>query len=132
MSIGGGGRAAKKMMEEVFFSSPLTIWPILKFDADYSTLEKIGQGKYGEVFRIEERAAAAGGKRARAAKVMRCARATEKLRVRDEIRMSIAAYQTLYQSSVTFGTRKQLQSEQGKAGNAFMGDFDPSDFLLNR
>jgi len=37
------------------------------------------------------------------------------LRVRDEIRMSIAAYQTLYQSSVTFGTRKQLQSEEGKA-----------------
>merc|ERR1711879_903417 len=37
------------------------------------------------------------------------------LRVRDEIRMSIAAYQTLYQSSVTFGTRKQLQSEQGKS-----------------
>lgn len=37
------------------------------------------------------------------------------LRVRDEIRMSIAAYQTLYASSVTFGTRKQLQSEQGKA-----------------
>merc|ERR1712061_266759 len=37
------------------------------------------------------------------------------LRVRDEIRMSIAAYQTLCQSSVTFGTRKQLQSEQGKA-----------------
>eukprot|EP00928_Gymnodinium_smaydae_P044064 TRINITY_DN2941_c0_g2_i1.p1 TRINITY_DN2941_c0_g2~~TRINITY_DN2941_c0_g2_i1.p1 ORF type:complete len:282 (+),score=78.31 TRINITY_DN2941_c0_g2_i1:92-847(+) len=36
------------------------------------------------------------------------------LRVRDEIRMSIAAYQTLYQSSVTFGTRKQLQSEEGK------------------
>ena len=84
LSNGGGGRAAKKMMEEVFFSSPLTIWPMLKFDADYSTLEKIGQGKYGEVFRIEERAAA-GGKRARAAKVMRCARAAEKLRVRDEI-----------------------------------------------
>jgi len=36
------------------------------------------------------------------------------LRVRDEIRMTIAAYQTLYQSSVTFGTRKQLQAEQGK------------------
>ena len=30
------------------------------------------------------------------------------LRVRDEIKMTIAAYQTLYQSSVTFGTRKQL------------------------
>lgn len=37
------------------------------------------------------------------------------MRIRDEIRMTIAAYQTLYQSSVTFGTRKQLQSEEGKA-----------------
>ena len=74
------------MMEEVFFSSPLTIWPIIKFDADYSTLEKIGQGKYGEVFRIEERGGGDGaGGRVRAAKVMRCARAAEKLRVRDEI-----------------------------------------------
>ncbi len=27
---------------------------------------------------------------------------------------TIAAYQTLYQSSVTFGTRKQLQAEQGQ------------------
>lgn len=37
------------------------------------------------------------------------------LRIRDEIRMTIAAYQTLYNSSVTFGTRKQLQAERGKA-----------------
>ena len=37
------------------------------------------------------------------------------MRVRDEIKMTIAAYQTLYQSSVTFGTRKQLQAEEGKA-----------------
>ena len=36
------------------------------------------------------------------------------LRVRDEIRMTITAYQTLYQSSVTFGARKQLQAERGK------------------
>lgn len=36
------------------------------------------------------------------------------LRVRDEIRMTIAAYNTLFQSSVTFGTRKQLEAEQGK------------------
>lgn len=85
VSAAAAERPSKKMMEEVFFSSPLTIWPMLKFDADYSTLEKIGQGKYGEVFRIEERAAGAGGKRVRAAKVMRCARAAEKLRVRDEI-----------------------------------------------
>ena len=37
------------------------------------------------------------------------------MRVRDELKMTIAAYQTLYQSSVTFGMRKQLQSEQGKS-----------------
>mmetsp|Transcript_31966 Transcript_31966/g.51630 ORF Transcript_31966/g.51630 Transcript_31966/m.51630 type:complete len:247 (+) Transcript_31966:120-860(+) len=37
------------------------------------------------------------------------------LRVRDEIRMTIAAYQTLYESSVAFGMRKALQSEQGKS-----------------
>lgn len=44
------------------------------------------------------------------------------LRIRDEIRMTIAAYQTLYQSSVTFGTRKQLQAEQGKAETESMID----------
>jgi uncharacterized protein (DUF3084 family) len=34
--------------------------------------------------------------------------------VRDEIRMTISAYQTLYESSVAFGMRKALQAEQGK------------------
>jgi dynein light intermediate chain, axonemal len=37
------------------------------------------------------------------------------LRVRDEIKMTIAAYQTLYQSSVTFSMRKQLQAEHGRS-----------------
>eukprot|EP00053_Salpingoeca_punica_P001785 m.34899 g.34899 ORF g.34899 m.34899 type:complete len:277 (-) comp11214_c0_seq2:210-1040(-) len=37
------------------------------------------------------------------------------LRVRDEIRMTLAAYQTLYESSVAFGMRKALQAEQGRA-----------------
>merc|ERR1712113_514812 len=36
------------------------------------------------------------------------------LRVRDEIRMTIAAYQTLYESSIAFGMRKALQAEQRK------------------
>lgn len=35
------------------------------------------------------------------------------MRVRDEVRMTINAYQTLYQSSITFGMRKTLQAEQG-------------------
>lgn len=34
------------------------------------------------------------------------------LRVRDEIRMTMTAYRTLYESSVAFGMRKALQAEQ--------------------
>ena len=37
------------------------------------------------------------------------------LRVRDEINMTIKAYQTLYESSVAFGMRKALMAEQGKS-----------------
>lgn len=37
------------------------------------------------------------------------------LRVRDETRMCVAAYQTLFQSSIAFGSRKSLQSVQGTA-----------------
>jgi dynein light intermediate chain len=36
------------------------------------------------------------------------------LRVRDEIRMTIASYQTLYESAILFGIRKQSQAEAGK------------------
>ncbi|GMH64855.1 hypothetical protein TL16_g04056 [Triparma laevis f. inornata] len=35
------------------------------------------------------------------------------LRVRDEIRMTVDAYKTLYDSSVTFGVRKQMAAELG-------------------
>ncbi|CAN0520941.1 unnamed protein product, partial [Ectocarpus sp. 12 AP-2014] len=37
------------------------------------------------------------------------------LRVRDEIHMTIAAYQTMYESSIAFGIRKALIAEQRKA-----------------
>ena len=36
------------------------------------------------------------------------------LRVRDEIKMTIASYQTLYESAILFGIKKQLQAEAGK------------------
>ena len=36
------------------------------------------------------------------------------LRVRDEIKMTIASYQTLYESAILFGIRKQLKAEEGK------------------
>jgi len=35
------------------------------------------------------------------------------LRIRDEIRMTLDAYRTLYESSIAFGVRKQLQAEEG-------------------
>ena len=35
------------------------------------------------------------------------------MRTRDEVRMTIDAYKTLYASSVTFGIKKQLRAEQG-------------------
>ena len=37
------------------------------------------------------------------------------LRVRDEVRMTTAAYQALYESSVAFGMRKALMAEQRKS-----------------
>lgn len=36
------------------------------------------------------------------------------LKVRDEIKMTIASYQTLYDSAILFGIRKQIQAESGK------------------
>uniref|UniRef100_A0A8C5UD10 Axonemal dynein light intermediate polypeptide 1 n=1 Tax=Malurus cyaneus samueli TaxID=2593467 RepID=A0A8C5UD10_9PASS len=36
------------------------------------------------------------------------------LRVRDELQLTLSAYQALYESSVAFGVRKALQAEQGK------------------
>jgi dynein light intermediate chain, axonemal len=37
------------------------------------------------------------------------------VRVRDEIKMTVQAYQTLYESSIAYGMRKALQAEQKKA-----------------
>ncbi|NXN80489.1 IDLC protein, partial [Bombycilla garrulus] len=37
------------------------------------------------------------------------------LRVRDELQLTLAAYQALYESSVAFGVRKALLAEQGNA-----------------
>ena len=36
------------------------------------------------------------------------------LRLRDELRLSIAAYQSLYAASITFGQRKAQQAEMGR------------------
>ena len=36
------------------------------------------------------------------------------LRIRDQIKMTIALYQTLYENDILFGIRKQLQAEEEK------------------
>lgn len=35
------------------------------------------------------------------------------LRIRDEVKMTLDSYRTLYESSISFGVRKQLQAEEG-------------------
>lgn len=37
------------------------------------------------------------------------------MRVRDEMKITISAYQKLYESSVIFGNKKQVQAEEGLA-----------------
>ena len=37
------------------------------------------------------------------------------LRVRDDLKQTIDAYRTMFESSISFGTRKSLQADQGKA-----------------
>ena len=61
--------------------SAVSIWPLLKFESDYELLDKIGEGKFGEVFKVENRKTF----EIRAAKFMKCSKASEKLKVRDEI-----------------------------------------------
>lgn len=35
------------------------------------------------------------------------------MKVRDEMKVTVASYKSLYESSVLFGIRKQVQAEQG-------------------
>ena len=53
-----------------------------------------------------------GGAGAGAQVTINCAeRGLLLLRVRDEARLTVAAYQTLYESSIAFGMRKALMAE---------------------
>lgn len=35
------------------------------------------------------------------------------MKVRDEMKVTVAAYKSLYESSIIFGMRKQVQAEEG-------------------
>ena len=53
------------------------------------------------------------------------------LRVRDEIRMTLTAYQALYESSVAFGMRKALMAEQKKSElKAKVRKFDEDGYIV--
>jgi dynein light intermediate chain len=49
------------------------------------------------------------------------------LRIRDEVRQTVGAYRTLYESSVAFGMRKALTAEQGRADT--LATTSPADFI---
>lgn len=62
--------------------SNIFIWPIERFEKDYNVIESIGQGQYGEVFSA---VSTNTEQKKVAVKFMKCQKASEKLRVRDEI-----------------------------------------------
>ena len=68
-----------------------TIWPIKQFYKDFQILEPIGQGQYGEVFKakmISSREPIKDiSKEIVAVKILKCSRASEKLRIKDEIEL---------------------------------------------
>ncbi len=42
----------EELLQAPLPSSPFTIWPIVHFETQYSIAEKIGEGKFGEVYRV--------------------------------------------------------------------------------
>ena len=61
------------------------IWPIGQFEKDYDVQEAIGQGQYGEVFLGKKKSNRSILSSNVAIKFLKCSRASEKLRIRDEI-----------------------------------------------
>lgn len=57
------------------------IWPLDKFEKDFQIIQCIGEGQYGQVFSAKS----TKSNDLVAAKFLKCSRATEKLRIRDEI-----------------------------------------------
>ena len=64
------------------------IWPMDQFYKDYEKLEPIGHGQYGEVFSakpLSKKIQESVNSSIVAVKFLKCKRASEKLRIRDEI-----------------------------------------------
>lgn len=61
------------------------IGPFQQFFKDYEKLEPIGRGQYGEVYKARRLKKSLDSPLIVAVKFMKCNRASEKLRIRDEI-----------------------------------------------
>lgn len=57
------------------------IWPLSQFEKDFQVIQAIGEGQYGQVYSAKSNK----NDILVAAKFQKCSRATEKLRIRDEI-----------------------------------------------
>jgi len=102
-------------MIQSVLSTPATKADVLKLQEDLETLLQQKQARETGICPIrEELYAQCFDELIRQITINCSERGLLLVRVRDEIRMTIQAYQTLYESSIAFGMRKALQSEQKK------------------
>ena len=105
----------QQLMIQSVLSTPATKADVLKLQEDLETLLQQKQARETGICPIrEELYAQCFDELIRQITINCSERGLLLVRVRDEIRMTIQAYQTLYESSIAFGMRKALQSEQKK------------------
>ena len=97
-------------------STPATTQDVIKLQEQLDTLLEARQARETGICPIrEELYSQAFDELIRQVTIICTERGLLLLRVRDELRMTIQAYQTLYESSIAYGMRKALQAEQWRA-----------------
>lgn len=97
-------------------STPATTQDVIKLQEQLDTLLEALQARETGICPVrEELYSQAFDELIRQVTIICTERGLLLLRVRDELRMTIQAYQTLYESSIAYGMRKALQAEQWKA-----------------
>lgn len=97
-------------------STPATTQDVIKLQEQLDTLLEARQARETGICPVrEELYSQAFDELIRQVTIICTERGLLLLRVRDELRMTIQAYQTLYESSIAYGMRKALQAEQWRA-----------------